>query len=188
MLNLIEPKAPGGSEEGADVDISAIKFLKRCSSDAPPPTLEHKFKRGDEATVAKKMTWKIPSKTDPEYRKDIMPGTKGTIEGFNDSEGRQVLFKCIVSLEDCNKTITRAVSPQNLMHTEEYLLSKASSSAAASDGGPPTNKRRRPMRFQSGPWDRVPSRRSSRSKVDPRWTSPGRTHCPRCGTSRVASA
>ena len=61
-----------------------------------PHTLEHKFKRGDEATVAKKMTWKIPSKTDPEYRKDIMPGTKGTIKGFNGYEGRHMLLKCIV--------------------------------------------------------------------------------------------
>ena len=133
-LDLVDKKAEG-DEKCTEVDMSAIKTLKRTSSDAPPPVLEHKFKRGDEATVTKRMSWSFPRADDPEYRKDINVGTKGTIEGFQDAEGRQVLFKCIVTLSDGDQTITHAVSPQNLTKTSEYELGKAQEGAEATGSG-----------------------------------------------------
>ena len=42
------------------------------------------FKRGDAVTVAKKMTWHLPHKANPDYRKDINEGSQGVIEGYAD--------------------------------------------------------------------------------------------------------
>ena len=60
------------------------------------------------------MTWTIPQPDAPKYRKDIMEGTEGAIEGWVDLEQRQVLLTVIMDLPSganqsiTNETYTRA--------------------------------------------------------------------------------
>jgi hypothetical protein len=74
----------------------------------------------------------------PKFRKDIVEGTTGVIEGWPDLEQRQVLLTIILDLPSGPKqAITKEVYPRNLKLTSEYLLAKA---ATAPDKDCPNSK------------------------------------------------
>ena len=96
------------------------------------------FKRFDRVTVIRRMSWVIPVEGKDSYRKDIMEGTEGIIEGYADFEQRQVLLKVEVSVNEgrkgpTTKWVTHNAFPRNLKLTSEYLLEKAGAAASASE-------------------------------------------------------
>ena len=104
------------------VDLSDLRALKRIRSepDAPP------FERGDEVTVVRRMSWPIPLPSKPDFRKDIVEGTSGTIEGFVDTNKNQVLLKVKIKLPNgTSKEVIQAAYPRNLQKTSEWTLSQA---------------------------------------------------------------
>ena len=110
-----------------EVELEVIreeKALKRRESD-PVPAVGTKLQRGDQVTVIKRMSWNLPQKKNAGYRKDVVEGQEGTIQGFADPENRQVLLQVRLTLPDGAKEVTQAVSPKNLMLTSEYKLQKA---------------------------------------------------------------
>ena len=44
------------------------------------------------------MTWHLPTKANPDYRKDIHPGMQGEVEGFTDEKQSEVLLKLVVTM------------------------------------------------------------------------------------------
>ena len=83
-LGFAEPARSSKADESGDheLDLQGLAKLKRTDSEPEAPA--SLFKRGDEVTVLKKTTWHLPTRSDPDYRKDINPGHEGTIEGFTD--------------------------------------------------------------------------------------------------------
>ena len=63
-------------EEMHEADLGGLKQVTKSFSDGPDPDLDPKFKRGDDVTVIKRMTWTIPQLDAPKYRKDIMEGAE----------------------------------------------------------------------------------------------------------------
>ena len=78
-----------------EIGHQALQMYKRVLrlSDEPP-----KFKRGDNVTVVRRMSWALPQPDVRNYRKDIAVGTSGTIEGWADLGQREVLLKVILDL------------------------------------------------------------------------------------------
>ena len=56
-----------------------------CNSNIVPEPEAPKFKRGDEVTVVRKMSWNIPLRKKPKFRKDLAAGTEGVIEKLGKS-------------------------------------------------------------------------------------------------------
>ena len=145
----IQEETQDSPEDSQEVDISSIKALKRRTSDEaglPPGPPKAVLSLGQSITLVKRVTWKLEDSEKGEYRKDVPPGTKGTVMGWSDGEGKQVLFKTVLSLEVGNKTITRPVYPHNLMDTAEYLKTDKGSRASpspADDGAAPASKKGR---------------------------------------------
>ena len=96
-----EPKED--DEPDTEVDLRDLRSLKKVSSEGPDPDLGPKFSRGDEVTVIRRFTWNIPQKGQPKYRKDLVEGLEGTIEGFADMENRFVLLKVVMDVPDGKK-------------------------------------------------------------------------------------
>ena len=82
-LGFAEPAGSSKADESGDheLDLQGLAKLKRTSSE--PEALASNFKRGDQVTVTKKMTWNLPTKSDPDYRKDIVPGQQGEVDGLH---------------------------------------------------------------------------------------------------------
>ena len=119
-----EPKED--DEPDTEVDLRGLRNLKRVSSEGPDPDLGPKFSRGDEVTVIRRFTWNIPQKGQPKYRKDLVEGLEGTIEGFGDMENRVVLLKVKLDVPDGKHTeLTKEAYPRNLKLTSEYNLQQA---------------------------------------------------------------
>ena len=77
------------------------------------------------------MTWKVPSKKHPEFRRDIRVGEEGKVLGLADEEGRQVILQVVVSLPEGPRQITSAVYPKTIMLTSEYKLTEAGKELSA---------------------------------------------------------
>ena len=76
------------------MDLGGLGCADSETSDALPD-LTGKFKRGDEVTVIRRMSWVCPVPGEPGRfipRKDVKEGTKGIIEGYADVENRKVLL------------------------------------------------------------------------------------------------
>ena len=121
----------------SSVDLSDIRTLKRIRSEPEA----NPFARGDEVTVIRRMSWVVPLASKPEYRKDIVEGTSGTIEGYADTDHRQVLLKVNIKLPNgSSREVVQATYPRNLQKTSEWKLSQAAlvaekSSGSGSSGG-----------------------------------------------------
>ena len=128
----LKPEEKGGGEDDDSqaVSVEGLKSLKRKTSDGPEPAAP-KFKKDDEVTVINRMTWTVKTKDKPSFRKDIIEGTCGTIMGFADETGRQVLLKLQVTIDKKKVWVTQACFPKNLQKTSEYLLAKAAREAPA---------------------------------------------------------
>ena len=63
---VAEPEA----EASRAVDLGGLRALTRSVSAASDPVGPCTLKRGDEVTVIRKMTWPMPTKANPEFRKD----------------------------------------------------------------------------------------------------------------------
>ena len=112
------------------VDLGNLRNLKRSVSGGPDPD-NNQFKRGDAVTVIRRMSWLLPQKSNPSFRKDIVEGTEGSIEGWADPEMRQVLLKVNLKISGKVQACTQAVYPRNLKLTSDYLLSKAGEAAGS---------------------------------------------------------
>ena len=125
-------------DESQELDSQEVglKALKRSAS-CPEPEAT-KFKRGDSATVIKRMSWPLPTKKNPEFRKDLVEGMEGTIEGWADPEKGQVLFKVSLQVDGKSKEITRTCFAHNLQLTSDYVLGKGP--AAPGEGANPEDE------------------------------------------------
>ena len=95
-LLVNDKKSLEKDEEIKEVDLGGRRQVTKSLGDGPDPDIDPKFKRGDDVTAIKRMTWTIPQPVAPKYRKDIMEGTAGVIEGWVDIEQRQVLLTLII--------------------------------------------------------------------------------------------
>ena len=76
---------------------------------------------GGDVTAPKRMTWATPQPGGPKFRKDLMEGAAGVIEGWADLEQGQVLFKVAINLQSGPKqTAVQEAFPRNLNPTSEY--------------------------------------------------------------------
>ena len=108
-----------------ELDLEGVRELKPSSSGGPDPDLAPKFARGDEVVVTRRMSWNLPQKGVPNFRKDIVVGTEGIVEGFADLENRLVLLKVVIDLPSGKKqTVTKECFPRNLKLSSEYALEK----------------------------------------------------------------
>ena len=134
VLDLKHPslgfaKASGLQDESKDetvpdVDLEGLRSLKRNPSSGPDPDVP-KFTRGDAVTVVRRMSWSLPQKGAPKYRRDIIEGTEGIMEGWADTEMRQALLKVDLLISGKVQSHSQAVFPRNLKLTSDYLLTKA---------------------------------------------------------------
>ena len=63
-------------EETKEVDLGGLIELKRSSSEGTDPVdMGPMVTRGDEVTVVRRMSWALPQKGQPTFRKDIVEGT-----------------------------------------------------------------------------------------------------------------
>ena len=129
----LQPEVEAEEDTQIDVSLENLRGLKRNASGGPDPEAP-KFERGDEVTVIRKMTWHLPQKSNPNFRKDLAPGLGGVIEGWADSKMQQVLLKVNLNIGGKSQSHTQGVYPRNLKLTSEYLLTKAGE--AASSSGP----------------------------------------------------
>ena len=128
-----EPEDPDDSQV---VDLGSLRELKASGSDAPEPKAPAGFKRGDAVTVVKKMTWHLPHKANPDYRKDINEGSQGVIEGYADPAMTKVLLKMNLKMPDGKRQDqVQPVNPRNLMLTSEYNSSKVADPGKAPAAG-----------------------------------------------------
>ena len=61
-------------------------------------------------TVVRRMSWNIPLRKKPKFRKDLAAGTEGVIESWANHEMRTVLLKVNMTLEGNKVPVTQAVS------------------------------------------------------------------------------
>jgi hypothetical protein len=131
---FVDPESQDPEEaDQMEVDLGKLKGLKRNSSDASDSKGPSKtFRRGDEVTVLRRMTWHMPLPGTPDYRKDIIEGTSGIVEGFSDLQQNLVLLKVVVDLPKAKaKEVIQQVHPKNLQLTSEYEAEKVVAAAPA---------------------------------------------------------
>ena len=135
MSGLVAEHLP--VDEEPHVALDRLRVLKRKASDEVSVDVGH-FRRGDHVTVIRKMSWHIPLAQAENYRRNIVEGTSGTIEGFEDEEGVKVLLKVCVDIPKKGITeVARAVYPRNLQLTQNYeLQKKAKDITSAEPPGP----------------------------------------------------
>ena len=103
------------------VDLAKLKDLKRNPSDGPDLREAPRFQMDDAVTVVRRMSWPVPTKANPSFRKDLPEGLSGVIAGFTDTEGRKVLLKVDLTVDGKKHSVTQACSPQNLQLTSEFM-------------------------------------------------------------------
>ena len=103
--------------------INFAEAIIECLLNKPWPEMSPSFSRGDEVTVIRRMTWALPLPESPDYRKNIVEGTSGTIEGWADVEEKgqvKVLLKLVLDLPSGpGQSITKPVFPRNLKLTRD---------------------------------------------------------------------
>ena len=134
LTPLVKEEDKEDKEDEKEVSLEGVRPLSRGFSEPQDPEALPKFKRGDEVTVVRRMTWAVPHPTKADYRKDINVGTEGVIEGFADCEQRQVLLKVILDLPGAPKSeVVHSAYPRNLQLSKDY--NKASGSSGAQEDG-----------------------------------------------------
>ena len=128
-LANLEDKVAEDPSNKQEVKLEGLRSLKGRLSDGPEP-VACLFKRGDKVTVIRRMTWFLPQKGHPLYKKDLPEGTEGVVEGYADPEHRQVLLKVVLKIKQHDQEHTQVVTPRNLKLTSDYLLTKAGSGHA----------------------------------------------------------
>ena len=123
-LGFTEPPGSSKADESGDLelDLQGLAKLKRSSSEPEVPA--NKFKRGDQVTVVKRMTWHMPHKADPDFHKDINPGLQGEVEGFTDEKQSGILLKVQIPFGGKKLEYTHQANPGNLQLTKDYQNSK----------------------------------------------------------------
>ena len=116
-----------------EVDLDNLRSLRKTNSNGPEPEAP-KFKAGDEVTLVRRMSWNVPLKGKPKFRKDVPEGLEGVVEGWADPEMRSVLVKVNLTLEGKEVSITQAVSTRNLKLKGDILPSKAEEASEVSCG------------------------------------------------------
>ena len=71
-----------------EADLENLRSLRKTNRNGPEPEAP-KFKRGDEVTVVRRMSWSIPLKHTAKFRRGLSEGgTEGVVEGWADPEMR----------------------------------------------------------------------------------------------------
>ena len=146
----LQEEVEADAEESQEVKLEGLRTLKRNSSGGPDVD-QPKFKRGDEVTVIRKMTWALPQPSNPKFRKDLVEGLTGHIEGYSGPDMRTVLLKVNLNVMGKKKDYTQGVYPRNLKLTSEYLLDKAGGSADSGEPGGDKKKKAEEDEGSSGP-------------------------------------
>ena len=149
--------APVDDDSQVGVDLETLRGLKRNLSE--PAEGLRSFQEGDEVAVVRRFTWSIGTKAEPDFRKDVNPGTFGIIKGFCDREGRQVLLEVSLKIAGRLQTITKACAPRNLQHKAEYLMQQGENAEApepvetpgSSSSGPVLSKAMEFLQMDSQP-------------------------------------
>ena len=175
-LGLEEESKSSTDEPDVEVDIAAIKSLKRGKSDPHDLAVESlttKFTKGQAATTTKRMTWEKIYKDDPERRKDISPGTQGVVQGYVDATGRQVLFRVQLQIDDSKKYVTRGINPLNLMDSAEYETKHCAgvSEALKKETDDPPNAKRQKTCAKSAPEWALGKSIKNQVTMEPQWPS-----------------
>ncbi|MCP3880551.1 MAG: hypothetical protein GY701_19500, partial [Sulfitobacter sp.] len=117
------------AEDSQEVVLGSLRTLSRDASDDKPDSVASTLKRGDLVTVVRRMSWGVPYPGNEEYRKDLVEGTEGVIEGWADVEQRQVLLKVSLELPNgSSKDVTHQCYPRNLQLTSDHKLQMAGAS------------------------------------------------------------
>ena len=107
-------------EDNKELNLDPIRKVTRSLSDGPEPDLGSKFKKGDEVTITRRVSWVIVQPDDPKYKRDLNVGTEGIIIGFADIEKRMLLLEVIMDLPSGPKqAITHQIYPRNLKLTSD---------------------------------------------------------------------
>ena len=125
----LKEEASEDPETKQGVDLENLRCLQKSISDGPEPD-GPKFKRGDAVTVIRRMSWILPQKDNPKFRKDLVEGTEGIIEGWSDAEMRTVALKVSLKIGGKTASYTQSVYPRNLKLTSDYLLTQAGEGAS----------------------------------------------------------
>ena len=120
-LNLEPPKEREDPAETQEMGLEGLRDLNRTLSEGPDPDT-CPFKRGDEVTVVRRMSWVLPQKDDPKFRKDLPVDTQGVVEGFADPEHRQVLLKVTLNVKGKNQQHMQAVLDVMSLQTAKQSL------------------------------------------------------------------
>ena len=121
------------AQSGTEVDLRMLK--REGSQEVDPVAKEPQFNTGDLVTVVRRMTWTVPLKKDPQYRKNLVLGQEGVIVGFADEKQREALLKATLNVPSGKMEVTDKASCRNLMLTSTFILQKGSSEAASASGG-----------------------------------------------------
>ena len=97
-LANLEDKVVDDPSNEQEVELEGLRHLKRATSDVPDP-VACVFKRGDHVTVIRRMSWPLPQKGNQKFRNDVLEGTGGVVEGYADTEHRQVLLKVVMKMQ-----------------------------------------------------------------------------------------
>ena len=126
----LKAAVPEDKEAELPVCLANLKTLKKHPSDGPEPE-DLPFKAGDEVTVIKRMSLKLPLSTNKDYRKDLVEGTEGIVKGWAPQkevgpykEKRLVLLQFKWFQGGKSHVTTHPVTFRNLKLTSEYLLEK----------------------------------------------------------------
>ena len=143
-VGLMKEETIETQESDDHVDLGSLTILKRNPSDPVSGEVLPKFlfKRGDEVTIVRRMTWTVPRPGDTDFRKDIPEGTEATVEGWADSENKKLLVRLVLNVAGGPREIVHEIRPRNVQLTSEYrkeaLASSSSKKAerqAEEDGG-----------------------------------------------------
>ena len=165
------PEKGKDDEDDSQVNLTGVRELKRSHSDDAPPAPGH-FKLGAHVTVIRRMSWEFEIPGNKKFRKDLVEGTEGVIEGFTDSDEKKVLLK--VSLEVSkgrHQEVTRPVFPRNLQLSNDYKLTEAGKSveAASSSGPSGTSKESKKSKKPDVPQFLLQTSESSQVKEEKGW-------------------
>ena len=73
---------PTYQEAEHQVSLSNLTTLNREPSSGPDPE-GPQFKKGDEVTVVRRMSWAVPQTENRKYRKDLVEGTQDLVKGLD---------------------------------------------------------------------------------------------------------
>ena len=150
---LLPPDSPT-KDDCEEVVLDNLRHLKRrASDDAPQGPGCGRLQRGDRVTVVKRMTWTLKNEGQKDFRRDIVPGTEGTVEGYADPDHRQVLVKITIEFSEGPQQVVYPAYPRNLQLTKDYQAQRAGASDPAAATAESIKEKDKGGKARKGPPD-----------------------------------